>query len=114
MEESKVPAIWPLDTKTVRLARNKRIQIKEDEEVPFHEPPTVSAGIKIGMETKIYVPDLEEQQTGFTPFKFVKREIEGSDPPRFEDVAVDATKELMAHYHGIYKRIKDKGEENGD
>lgn len=93
-----------MTTATVKLAKNQRAK-KEGEEPPFHTPPTESGRIKIGMETTIFLPSREVQEIGFTPYKLEKRLKEGSET-EFVDVPVDATQELLAHYSGIYKRIK--------
>lgn len=71
---------WPIKGATVKL-------------MPKYDPPTINASIIIGMEAIVYVPDLEMQKAGFTPYK----KVDGKP--------VDATSELMAHYAGIYKRI---------
>jgi len=86
---------WPLQGATVRLTRNLRAPLPTVGQRPFHTPPTVSGGIKIGMDHMIHVPDLETQIAGFTPFEL----NEVGEP-------VDATGLLLSHYAGIYKRIK--------
>jgi len=105
MEETEVaPAKWPMDTATVKLAKNKRVIVKDGEQQPFHKPPTENGRIKIGMETTIYLPSRGVQEIGFTPYKLERRLKEGSET-EYEEVPVDATAELLAHYNGIYKRI---------
>jgi hypothetical protein len=96
---------WPMDTATVKLAKDKRAQVAEGEQQPFHKPPTENGSIKIGMETTIFLPSLGVQEIGFTPYKLERRLKEGSKT-EYEDVPVDATAELLAHYNGIYKRIQ--------
>jgi hypothetical protein len=76
---------WPLEGATVALAKGKR-------------PPTVDGHINIGMDHTIYVPSEEAQRAGFTPYKKVRGE------------AVDATRELLLQYPGVYKPVKQKGE----
>src|SRR5690349_20982841 len=88
-------ALWPMNTATVKLARNLRAPKEEGEsEPPYHVPPTEGGSIKIGMECTIFLPSRAVQEIGFTPFKLVDGE------------AVDATRELLAHYSGIYKKIQ--------
>lgn len=99
MEEEKVmdktPQVkeWPTKGSTVKLARNPSVPKGKDGQSPFHTPPTVDGKIKIGMDVMIFMPSLEAQKAGFTPYK----EVDGK--------AVDATQELLAHYMGIYKRV---------
>lgn len=96
---------WPMDTASVKLARNQRAKVKEGEMFPYHQPPTENGRIKIGMETTIYLPSRSIQEIGFTPYKLLRRLKEGSET-EFEEAPVDATDELLAHYNGIYKRIQ--------
>lgn len=84
---------WPIEGSTVRLVRITRGPLPPVGQRPFHTPPTVDGKIVIGMEAEIFVPGLDQQKAGFTPYKLV------------DGKAVDATRELLAHYTGIYKRV---------
>ncbi len=84
-EEQAATSEWPLEGATVALAKGKR-------------PPTVDGHINIGMDHTIYVPSEEAQRAGFTPYKKVGGE------------AVDATRELLHQYPGVYKPVKQKGD----
>jgi hypothetical protein len=76
---------WPMEGATVALANGKK-------------PPTVDGVINIGMDHTIHVPSEEDQRSGFTPYI-----MRGSKH-------VDATRELLQQYPGVYKPVKPKGE----
>lgn len=82
--ESAPKAEWPIEGKTVALAKGKT-------------PPTVDGVINIGMEGSVHVPDEETQRSGFTPY--VRR----------GNKAVDATRLLLQTFPGIYKPVTEKG-----
>jgi len=71
--------------KTVKLASGK---------VPptYAEPGQPDAAIHIGMDHMIFVPSLDIQKAGFTPYRLDEK-----------NQHVDATIELLTQYPGIYK-----------
>lgn len=98
------PKPWPMKTATIKLAHNLRLK-KEGEEPPYHKPPTENGRVRLSMESIIFLPSLAVQKIGFTPYKLEKKQKEGAGEGVMEDIPVDATREIMAHYQGIYKRI---------
>lgn len=91
-EEQKAPPkpTWPVEGRTVRLARDMLVIPVGEAERPWKVPPTISGHINIGMGLVVFVPDLDTQKAGFTPYKF-----EDGDP-------IDATRELLEVFRGIY------------
>lgn len=79
---------WPMEGATVALANGKK-------------PVTVDGRINIGMDHSIHVPSEEDQRAGFTPYM-----MRGSKH-------VDATRELLHQFPGIYKPVTKKGDTDG-
>lgn len=77
------------NVKTIKLAGKKRPPT-------FAEPGKPDVPINIGMDLTIFVPSLNVQKAGFTPYRLVNGE------------RVDATTELLTQYPGTYKRFVDK------
>jgi hypothetical protein len=75
--------------KTVKLAQGKNAPT-------FAEPGQKDAEINVGMDHTIYVPSLDVQKAGFTPYRIV------------DGKHVDATAELLTQFPGIYKPFADK------
>lgn len=75
--------------KTVKLAQGKNPPT-------FSEPGQKDVEINIGMDHTIYVPSLNTQKAGFTPYRIV------------DGKRVDATAELLVQFPGIYKPFTDK------
>jgi len=96
---------WPIKGATIRLAHNLRLK-EEGKDAPYYEPPTENGRVRLGMEMIIFLPSKAVQRIGFTPYKLEKKQKEGAAEGVMEDVPVDATRDLMAHYQGIYKRIE--------
>lgn len=96
---------WPIEGRTVRLAHDHLAE-PVDGKLPFKKPPTVSGEVNVGMDHTIYLPSLEQQVEGFTPYMIVR---DGDDP-------VDATRELLRQFPGIYKAIaaETRPEKQGD
>lgn len=82
-------AEWPIEGKTVALAKGK-------------VPPTVDGTINIGMEGSVHVPDEATQRSGFTPFVMKGEE------------AADATNLLLRTFPGVYKPVTEKGGSSND
>jgi hypothetical protein len=80
------------DKKSVKLANDKN-------------PPTAEGHINIGMGLKVFLPSVEAQREGFTPYSLRHKETERKD----------ATSLLLEQFPGIYVPFKEKGvKHNGD
>lgn len=79
---------WPIEGKTVALAKG-------------YDPPTVNGEVNVGMDHTIHLPSEEAQRAGFTPYK-----LNDDNQP------VDATRELLLQFPGIYKQVVEKGKAN--
>jgi len=88
---------WPVEGQTVRLAHDQLAAPGEGGERLHKRPPTVDGEVNVGMDHVIHLPGLEQQKAGFTPY------MTGGDGK-----PVDATRELLLQFPGIYKPVTAK------
>lgn len=78
------------DKRTVKLAANATPPT-------YAEPGASDVAINVGMDHVIFVPSLNTQKAGFTPYRLGENKEH-----------VDATTELLTQYPGIYKSLLEK------
>jgi len=72
---------------------DKTVKLAGKAEPPtYAEPGQPDVPINVGMDHVIYVPSLNVQKAGFTPYRLDEK-----------NQHVDATIELLTQYPGIYK-----------
>lgn len=86
MAEDQKDAINSGDARKVKLAAKATPPT-------YAEPGKPDVPINVGMDLVIYVPSLNAQKAGFTPYRLDK---DGK-------TRIDATTELLTQYAGIYK-----------
>jgi hypothetical protein len=83
----------------LKLARDSLAVVSKEEERPYKRPPTVEGRVHAGMDAVIFLPSLEEQKKGFTPYVL---DDEGNK--------VEAVRLLMQNFPAVYVVVTKKGE----
>lgn len=84
---------------------------KPETEVVYSRPPTFDGEVRQFGRPPIFLPALEEQRAGFTPY-FVKTDAKGREVTPFEldkDSGQLAARALRDQYPTIYVEFKEKG-----
>lgn len=96
MPMDRMAQAWPMEGATIKLAHDMLVAPVKEAERPWKIPPTVAGEVNIGMGLTIFLPSIEAQKAGFTPYKLV------------DEKPVDATADLLRVFQGIYLPLKPK------